>query len=562
MDSTAQPASVSYPGKRDLKRLFSGVVLAALAAACSARAGTTPAATEAAGGLFERYEVVTGDGGRQTVLPGFFLGGASAELAVVHVDEDRRHRLRMYGLEEGAWRLVREATLGPEVLFVDLAEIGGRDRLITYEPGRLSWFDPDSARERLLVEVAASYRSTDRSVLPQVDVTRDLNGDGRDDLVIPDVDGFWVSTQLDDGSFAEVVKLGPPEPFRDESVGNLDTGEGDRSEGRTYGDVGITADTVPLYLGRVHPVDYDLDGRVDLVFWNQDHFEAHLQDESGRFDPLASSFETEVPFDSEGVYSHAFEFRDRGVLSVIFGFGEKARGTVLHGLRDLNGDGVADLVTVTLSGRSFVRQRSVYEVHFGSATPNGTVFAREAGAVIHPRGRAGGMQPWGYSSQQFEDFDGDGAVDILFRDVRTGFGGMMRALAGNSVPLDLELYRAEEGTYADQPTTRRKIRRFAPFAGPGNVFFPPVLTGDVNGDGRSDLVVGQSPKELRVFLGVAGPELLARRPETVAVDLPPDERNSRLVDLNRDGKQDLLVVHTPTARAPDRPHRLTTLIAR
>ena len=563
MNSAAEPSLASNHQRQVRQGLRSGVVLGALAAVCLASAGTTPAAAEAAGGLFDRYEVVTGDGdGRQTVLPGFFLGGASAELAVVHVDDDRRHRLRLYGLEEGAWTSVREATLGPEVLFVDRAEIGGRDRLITYEPGRLSWFDPDSARARLLLEVAASYRSTDQSVLPQVDVTRDLNGDGRDDVVIPDVDGFWVSTQLADGSFAEAVKLGPPEPFRDERVGNLDTGEGDRGEDRTWGEVGITAATVPVYLSRVHPVDFDLDGRVDLVFWNEDHFEVHLQDERGRFGSRARSFETEVPFDSEGVYSHAFAFRDRGVLSVIFGFGEKARSTVLHSLRDLNGDGVADLVTLTLSGRSFVRQRSVYQMHFGSATPDGTAFAREADAVIQPRGRAGGMQPWGYASQEFEDFDGDGGVDILFRDVQAGFGGMMRALAGNSVPLDLELYRAQEGTYAARPTTRRKIRRFAPFAGPGNVFFPPVLMGDVNGDGRADLVVGESPKELRVFLGVAGPELLARRPETVAVDLPPDERNSRLVDLNGDGKQDLLVLHTPTAREPDRPHRLTTLIAR
>ena len=562
MDPAAKPAPASDQGKRDRRRPLRGAVLALLAAAFSAPAATTPADAEVAGALFDRHEVVTGAGGRQTVLPGFFLGGASAELAVVHVDEDRRHRLRMYGLEDSAWTLVREAALRPEVLFVDLAEIGGRDRLITYEPGRLSWFDPDSDLERPLLEVAASYRSTDGGVIPHVDVTRDLNGDGRDDLLIPDVDGFWVSTQLNDGSFAEVLKLGPPEPFRDESVGRLETGEEGRGEDRTYGDVGITADTVPLYLSRVHSVDYDLDGRVDLVFWNEDHFEAHIQDEHGRLDPLPRTFETDVPFDSEGIYSHAFEFGDRGVLSLILGFGEKVRGTVLHGLRDLDGDGVADLVTVTLSGRSFLRQRSAYEVHFGSATPDGTVFAREAGAVIHPRGRAGGMQPWGYSSQEFEDFDGDGAIDILFRDVRTGFGGMMRALAGNSVPLDLELYRAEEGTYASRPTTRRKIRRFAPFAGLGNVFFPPVLMGDVNGDGRADLLVGESPKQLQVFLGVEGPELLARRPETVTVDLPADERDSRLVDLNGDGKQDLLVVHGPTGRAPDGPYRLTTLIAR
>ena len=111
-------------------------------------------------------------------------------------------------------------------------------------------------------------------------------------------------------------------------------------------------------------------------------------------------------------------------------------------------------------------------------------------------------------------------------------------------------------------TTRRRIRRFAPFAGLGNVFFPPVLMGDIDGDGRSDLVVGHSPKELRIFLGEPGPGMLARRPQKVAVALPADERYTRLVDLNRDGKQDLLVHLKPTSRSPHRPHRLTTLIAR
>ena len=30
--------------------------------------------------------------------------------------------------------------------------------------------------------------------------------------------------------------------------------------------------------GRIHETDYNGDGRSDLVFWNEDHFEAHLQD--------------------------------------------------------------------------------------------------------------------------------------------------------------------------------------------------------------------------------------------------------------------------------------------
>jgi hypothetical protein len=324
--------------------------------------------------------------------------------------------------------------------------------------------------------------------------------------------------------------------------------------------VGITASTLPLYLSRVHEMDYDQDGRSDLVFWNEDHFDVHLQDENGLFAPVAETFVPDVPFDSEGVYSHAFKFRGQGVASIIFGVGKKTKGTVLHSLRDLNGDGVADLVTLTLSGRSATKQRSVYEVHFGTATadaPGGTVFARDVGTVIRPLGKGGAMQPWGYSIQRFEDLDGDGQVESLFREVTVGLGGIVRALVGNSVPINLELYRMQDGIYPDKPTLRSKIRRFAPFAGLGNVFFPPVLMGDLNGDGRSDLLVGKSPRELHVFLGVAEPNLLARKPQKVPVALPSDERNTRLVDLNKDGKQDLLMYH-----APSEPHRVTMLVTR
>jgi hypothetical protein len=64
------------------------------------------------------------------------------------------------------------------------------------------------------VEVATNYHPTDEREIPHVDITRDVNGDGRDDLVGPNADGFWIVTQCRDGSFSDPVKLGPPEPFR------------------------------------------------------------------------------------------------------------------------------------------------------------------------------------------------------------------------------------------------------------------------------------------------------------------------------------------------------------
>ncbi len=541
------PKTPAGSSTRIARGLGLAVVWAALAGA--------PAAAQVA---FEQYELVTGAAGRQTVLTGFLLDGAMAELAVVHVDAAGDRRLRIYEFGDGTWVPQFYTALRPGVQFVDVAEIGGGDRLLTYERGRLNWFDPAAAAERPLMEIATSYKATEGDGIPHVDITRDLNRDGRDDLVLPDVDGFWISTQSVDGSFTEAVKLGPPEPFAQHPVGGLDLDAGPTDGTRTYGDVGITAVTVPWYLSRVHSMDYDHDGRSDLVFWNRDHFDVYRQDEHGRFDPVPGSFTVEVPFDTDGAYSRMFEFADQGALSAIFGLGEKTRRTVLHSFRDLDGDGVADLVTLTLSGRGITRQRSRYEVHFGTATADGTVFAREAGATIQPRGKAGGMQPWGYSSQWFEDFDGDGQVDILFRDVKVGFGGMVRTLSARSIPINLQLYRGEDGVYPDRPSARRKIRPAFHTFGRSGVFFPAALIGDVNGDGRLDLLVGGSRRELHVFLGVPGPDLLAQQPLEVAVALPDDERNSRLVDLNRDGRKDLLVHH----RSGSGPQRVTLLIAR
>ena len=198
---------------------------------------------------------------------------------------------------------------------------------------------------------------------------------------------------------------------------------------------------------------------------------------------------------------------------------------------------------------------STYEVHSGAPTPDGgIVFAPDVGTAIQSDGLPFGIGQY--------DFDHDGQVDMMYTTMKFGtlktIRMISRAVLTRSVSLDLDFYRMDGGIYPDKPNATRKIKAPAPgVSGEKGIVFPSVLIGDVNGDNRSDLLVQKGREELRVFLGVPGPDLFGRRPHRVAVSMP-NEEYTWLVDLNKDGKQDVLMHHPSTTE----PHRLTMLIAR
>ena len=516
----------------------------ALGTLCSVSVGAT--APQAAG-LFDVYEIETGAAAHQTVLPGSFTYPSHAELVVIDGPAGRNTRLTVHRLEGGGWRAVRRTALGDGVLFVDTARIGGRDHVILYRHTGIRLFDADTATECCLVPVATNYRTPDANMrIPHIDVTHDVNGDGRDDLLVPDTDGFWMTVQSAQGTFPDTVKLGPAEPYLNATA---------YGEPHTYGEGGITAENVPWYLGRVHRMDYDRDRRPDLVFWNRDRFEVHRQNAAGGFHATPETFPTDVPFDFDGAYVVLFQFGDLGMRSLLFG-GRRFDFTLLHGFRDLNGDGISDLVTLSLAGRRVFSAHGRFNIHYGHPTQGGTAFGRTPDATMETPGPAAGMAS-GYATQRYLDMDGDGATDIALASVDTGLGGMVRAMAGNSVTMDLALYLQRDGAYARRPDLLRRVRTpFAPLDNRG-VLFPTVLIGDLTGDGRADLLTGERWDRLSLFLGVPEPELLTTEPIHVTVEVPADERNAMLADLDQDGRHDV-VIHYPSSTGVNRVAVLMT----
>ena len=526
-----------------------------IAAAFSAASPANGAAAEAAGPLFEQHTFSTGLPAPQTVLAGRFAGTSASQIAVAHVAADGSRQLRLFGFNGGAWRQTHAATVQRETAFVDVLRLGDHDRLILYGNGAVTWFDPSAGTERPLATLPGSHKR-DAEHLPAVDITRDVDLDGREDLVLPDLDGFAVAIALPDSSFAAAAKRGPPEPFLDATS---------VWEAHDYRRTGITSWTVPWYQSRLHALDYDRDGRGDLAFWNEGRFDLYRQTAPGTFAAEPETFDVGVPFDSDGLYSFLFAYQEESRASLLLGLKRKATRTVLHSFgeanaadapratrcrvtacySDLSGDGVADLVTMSMAGRTVLSQSTRYAVHFGTvdALAGGIRFARTPDAVIASKG----MQ-----SVQPTDLDGDGAMEIMAHTVDFRLRKLLRSLLPGGMATYIDFYQLANGTYPAQPNARFKLR-----ARLTSRFTPPVLLGDVNGDGRKDLLLGRNPRTLDVYAGAPGPELFAAEAQTVRVELPDSPERVTLADLNQDGRQDMLLHH-----GGDGPLQVTTLIAR
>ena len=498
---------------------------------------------------FEKHTIELGIEERQTVMTGFLTGENHAELIVLYIDDNSSPQMDIYTFIEGVWEKNFQTQLRPNILFVDLVRIGERDLLITYQGNQLNWFDFDTKKEHVLMDVSIDFKPFIEKEIYQIDITHDINGDGKEDIVLPDVDGFIIATQSEYGLFNEPVKLGPVEPFYNKkSLG----------DNRSYREVGITPLTVQWYLSRIHQMDYNRDNRVDLVFWNNDHFDVYYQEGNGLFSPIPDSFTTEVPFDTDSGYSIAFNPCNKNMFALIFGLRKKIKQRVLYTFKDLNNDSISDMVIHSLEGRSLGNQKSSYHIYYGKPHLDGTKFTKGADTTVFPHGTAGALLPWGYSSQWIQDFDGDGDVDILFKDVHTAITGMVRAMIGNSIPIDLEFYRMEDSSYPQKPNKRIKIRPKMNVFDDKRVYFPAILFGDVNGDKYFDLIVGKDWNEMHIFLGRSDTRIISKKPEKIMVRMPNDERNVRLVDMNRDQKRDILIYNPSSTK----PHQVTMLTSK
>ena len=331
----------------------------------------------------------------------------------------------------------------------------------------------------------------------------DINGDGLDDFLMPNFDGWAVALQQDDG-FQEPQLVGPRP--------NMSFSE--------------TARYVAYRAEEAFLIDENNDGRNDIAFWQDGYFEVHRQSNLGQF--------SKIPVNLDANLKDMLS----GYAQITIGEGannDKGKNRLLDEIVDINNDDVSDIIVKRIKAEGIFGWESEYEVYLGAVDENNLLkFPESPTSTI----RTDGFQ---FDNERL-DISGDGNQEFLVTSVDISIGAVIRALITRSVSVDVSIYKMINGKFPAKPSTRKTISARFDF-GSGDLFIPAVLGADVTGDGQKDLLVQKGDGTLLVYPGQQGQTMFAKKAIKLSLALPDSRTGFMVHDLDHDGRDELLLTH-------------------
>ena len=420
-------------------------------------------------------------------------------------DDNYAQQIAIYHLGEGATPVVLPVisfSPEPELVAYDIGRLGSDDTVVFLAPGRIMRLDLNSGNLIELIRIDSLFGQARSGEIMRLDFFRDLNDDGLDDLVVPDLAGHRVRLQLPGGGFGEETLL------RESVAMNL-------REGRA----GYKPRT--LYVG-----DVNFDGLNDIVTWRGDEFHIYTQQPGNRF----AAEPQRLPLNL-GILSEAQALAldsDRGAVDQ-----SKLTTRRIWSVSDFNSDGIPDILTEATLSKGVFDKRSEFRLHLGRRDANELGFDATEDGLLDSKGQQFGLVEI--------DIDGDGRKDLVVHKVNMSFGKVIGALLSGSVSMQIQFYKmTDDGRFPERANYEAKTKvKFSVTS--GQIDIPVVLVADFDGDGLQDLVIGNQKGQLELYRGEATPQLFTKNALETDVLLP---RNGELVqsdDINGDGAADLAI---------------------
>jgi len=443
----------------------------------------------------------------QGVIAADLLADEGKELLTISVDEDKKRWLIIYAFDQKTNQYeIKEKAIIPKTFHsFDIGETKqalsqgklqqvyflSSNELYVYQTGT---FTPLAKSNSIYLKEQADY-------LQRGDFVHDLNNDTFDDVIVTDFSETLFLIGRENHQF--VQQSLPIKPRV-------------RINGR-----GASYTPVKLYFS-----DVNFDDKVDVAQVGDGEVFIYHQLENGKFSSLAetikindkiSGYEWWTKQDDSG------EQLDQSNLEY----------RKLEELRDLNADGITDMVVRYTKASGVLDRVNDYEIYLGKKHQGKLSFSTEANSVIRADGTLTGLE--------FVDIDNDEKFEVLLAGFDIGLTQIIGALVAGSIDQDVYVFKMNPAdNYESEPNISKEVElNFSLSSGQSGSAV--VTLADVNGDGLKELILSNDDDELRIYFGKSGKKSFAKRSINYKTQLPSDGNLVTVNDLNNDGKDDFLM---------------------
>jgi hypothetical protein len=479
--------------------------------------------------IFTSYQIDLSFNVNQSVLIADILPQVGKELVLVGVDDKQQRVLSIYIFDDKTDTYIEhdKINIANNIFAYDVGELqpDGLQRLYLldktmvqqYVPAHQSqkseWVKTESVSSMYLGEYADSLRS--------MDFIQDLNNDSLDDIVLPHFEqlNLWLS-----GCCGTRHSQSLP------IVARLEVNQSS-----------VKYDDQDLYFQ-----DMDSDGKTDLVTVQQGQLNVFVQNTMGQFELTPSKIKI-----ADSIYALDW-WNLKGANGQEMDQSD-IQHRVVKKIEDINGDGVPD-IAVQFTKSSGVLDKTIdFEFFYGVQTEAKLSYPARANTSITSEDTL--------SDLRFLDRDMDGKKEVSVSSFDIGISQIVGALLSGSIDQDVLIFSMDENSqFGKEPLVSQEVEMTFSLSS-GTQGEPLVKLVDINGDTVKDIVYSDGDELIRTLLATPDQKKpYQKRSQRQKMSMPKNPANASTEDLNGDGKTDLVLHHGP-ADNPELLKRVLVLLA-
>ena len=446
------------------------------------------------------------------VIAGNFLSHPGKELLTISLDENKNRWLMIY-----IYDVIIEKYIVTDKMIIPRSfhsfDIGQSKQILATQGLQTIYFVSSSGlyeyQKGQFTQRAAInslYLEPEADYLRYGDFVHDLNYDTFDDVVVTNFSETVVLIGAADNQFIRQALPVKPQ-------------------------MSLEQNTISYTPATLFFADVSFDNRIDIARVGEGEIDIYLQLENGQFNQTAESISVSASISGLEWWTQRDESGEQLDQSDL-------EFRMLDALRDLNGDGIADMVVKYSKALGVLDRANDYEVYLGENQLGRLVFAKQPSSVIRADGVLTGLQ--------FSDVDNDNILEVLLVGFDIGLTQIIGALVSGSIDQDVYVFKMNAASnYGRKPNFRKEVGLNFSLSS-GQTGTPVVKLGDINGDGLEDLLLSAGGNKLRIYFGKTDNKLFFKRSISYKTRLPSDGDLVGVNDLNYDGKDDLLVSFSAT----------------